>query len=101
LARQWLDDRPHIWFQATPDSTDLAALALGVATAASEIVPNAADRMRGQLKGTADLSEPAVIADALVANLEGWPSDIRLVVDDYHFMSGASAERFVELLVPR
>jgi LuxR family maltose regulon positive regulatory protein len=101
LARQWLDDRPHIWFQATPDSTDLAALALGVATAAFEIVPNAADRMRGQLKGTADLSEPAVIADALVANLETWPSDIRLVVDDYHFITGASAERFVELLVSR
>ncbi len=43
LARQWLakGERKAAWYRATPASADVAALALGVARAASQIVPGA------------------------------------------------------------
>ena len=30
LARQWLANRPHAWYEATPESADLAVLGIGV-----------------------------------------------------------------------
>jgi len=36
LARQWLHDQRHAWYQASPASSDVAALALGLAAAAAE-----------------------------------------------------------------
>src|SRR5919197_1777875 len=50
LARQWLRDRPHAWYQATPASSDVAALALGIATAAGEFIVEAGTQIRGRLK---------------------------------------------------
>src|SRR5689334_23714383 len=41
LARQWLRDRKHAWYQATPASSDVAALALGLARAAETVVDGA------------------------------------------------------------
>jgi LuxR family transcriptional regulator, maltose regulon positive regulatory protein len=99
LARQWLEGKPHVWFHVAPDSTDVAALALGLASVATDVVPAAADHMRAQLKAVANLSDTATLASSLVGYLEPWPADIRLVIDDYHLLSGEPAERFIEVVV--
>ncbi|HEY7729774.1 MAG TPA: hypothetical protein VH950_02620, partial [Gaiellaceae bacterium] len=48
LAQQWLSDpaRRDVWYRGGPASADVAALAAGIAIAASEIVPDAGRRMR-------------------------------------------------------
>src|SRR5438067_9900310 len=75
LARQWLSDGQHAWYQATPASSDVAALALGIGRAATIIVPDADEELRARLKTAADpTSEPAVIAAELAADLTRWPS---------------------------
>src|SRR5581483_11227924 len=38
LAREWLSGRPNAWYRGTPSSSDVAALALSLARAASTIV---------------------------------------------------------------
>src|SRR6266566_6828622 len=46
LARQWLATRPHAWYQANPGSSDVAALALSLATEASEMSNHPTRRLR-------------------------------------------------------
>src|SRR4249919_2412305 len=46
LTRQWLATRPHAWYQGSTASSDVAALALGVAEAAASTLPGAGRRLR-------------------------------------------------------
>src|SRR3954471_16483302 len=39
LARQWLSSRPHAWLQATPASSDVAALAMSLLEAVRKLAP--------------------------------------------------------------
>src|SRR2546421_3653296 len=85
LARQWLGDRPNAWYQATPASSDVAALALGIAAAASPFAPQAGAQIRGRLHTLSDAtSEAGSLAADLARDLQGWPTEARLVIDDYH-----------------
>ena len=52
LAQEWLDERHAAWYRCGPASSDVAALAVGLAMAAKEIVPGAGDRMRRRLRAT-------------------------------------------------
>jgi len=103
LAREWLagSDQRHAWYQATVSSSDTAALALGLATAAAAILPHAGDQVRARLRTSADpASQAESLAEDLAADLTAWPTDARLVIDDYHLLSASRpAERFVERLV--
>jgi len=101
LARQWLRDRRHAWYQATPASSDVAALALGLAAAANAVVPGSARRLRTQLKAATDRETVgSVIADELAAELAKWPDEARFVIDDYQLISGStSPESLIEWLV--
>jgi LuxR family transcriptional regulator, maltose regulon positive regulatory protein len=103
LAREWLDDpsRRAAWYRGGPASADVAALAAGLAGAATEIVPGAGDRMRERLKATRQPDEDAaVLAEMLVEDVKDWSEDAWLVIDDYHFvMDSAPAEHFVDVLV--
>ena len=42
LAREWLGERRAAWYHGGPASADVAALAVGLATAAAEVVPEPA-----------------------------------------------------------
>src|ERR671931_980078 len=76
LARQWLRDRPHAWYQATAASSDVAALALGLAGAVSDLVAGAGAEVRGRLTTLGDAaSEAESLADDLARDLEEWPDD--------------------------
>ena len=100
LAREWLDERRAAWYQGGPASADVAALAVGLATAASEIVPGAGDRMRHRLRATDRPEEDAqILAEMLAEDLAEWPEDAWLAIEDYHFACDALApEAFVGAL---
>jgi LuxR family maltose regulon positive regulatory protein len=99
LARQWLAGQPHGWYRGTPAAADVAALAVGLARAASTIVPNAGARMEERLRATgAPDVEP--LAELLAEDLEEWPDNAWIAFDDYQFASeSAVSERFVDLLL--
>jgi ATP/maltotriose-dependent transcriptional regulator MalT len=103
LAEQWIarDGYRAAWFTARPSSTDVAALALGVAHATTELVPGSDDRLREHLRLARAPSERAeIFAEILAEELAGWPSDGWLVLDDYQEIAvSPDAERFVAALV--
>ncbi|MDQ5874711.1 MAG: LuxR C-terminal-related transcriptional regulator, partial [Actinomycetota bacterium] len=103
LAEQWVgrDGRRGPWFTARRASTDVAALALGLARASTDVVPGCDDRLREHLRA---LPAPAdnieVLAEILGEDLESWPPEAWLVLDEYQEIAGAgNAERFVAALV--
>lgn len=100
LAREWLEERRAAWYYGGPASADVAALAVGLATAAAEIVPGAGDRMRHRLRATDRPEEDArILAEMLAEDLAAWPKDAWLAIDDYHFACDAMApEAFVGAL---
>src|SRR6185312_2252034 len=101
LAHEWLDSKRAAWYRGTPASADVAALAVGVASAAAEIVPGAGDRMRQRLRATDRPDEDArILAEMLAEDLAAWPEDAWLVIDDYQFaMDSPACEEFVETLL--
>jgi len=103
LAEQWArrDGRRAAWFTARRSSTDVAGLALGLARAATELVPECDVRLREHLRAVpASGQHTDVLAEILGEDLGGWPSDGWLVFDEYQEVARApEAERFVTELV--
>jgi len=103
LAEQWAarDGRRTAWFKARRASTDVAALALGIARASTILVPDCDVRIREHLRAvpsSADNSE--LLAEILGEDLLVWPDDGWLVIDDYHEIArGVEAEHFVATLL--
>jgi LuxR family transcriptional regulator, maltose regulon positive regulatory protein len=103
LAREWLAKKGlrYCWYQATEASTDIAALALGLADTIASVIPNAGEQLRGRLKTSVDPgSQAESLANDLATDLSGWPKETRLVIDDYQLITeGRGTERFVQTLV--
>ena len=103
LARQWLSlgNRRCAWYRGGPSSADVAALAVGIAEAAAQIVANAGDRMRKRLLATERPEEDArILGEMLAEDLMDWPGDAWLAIDDYHYaVESAAAEEFFESFV--
>ena len=103
LARQWLAEtgRDHAWYRATTASADVAALAIGLAIATARTVPGTDEQLRAQLKTSVDsFLDPVSIANSLAAELARWPSETRLVIDDYHLLAVSdAAENLIETFV--
>jgi ATP/maltotriose-dependent transcriptional regulator MalT len=103
LAEQWVarDGRRTAWFKARRASTDVAALALGIARVLTILVPDCDVRIREHLRAvpsSADNSE--LLAEILGEDLLVWPDDGWLVIDDYHEIArGVEAEHFVASLL--
>jgi LuxR family transcriptional regulator, maltose regulon positive regulatory protein len=100
LAHEWLDSKQAAWYRGSPASADVAALAVGLATAAAEVVLGAGERMRQRLRASDRPEEDArILAEMLAGDLAEWPSDAWLVIDDYQFaMESPACEEFVEVL---
>jgi ATP/maltotriose-dependent transcriptional regulator MalT len=105
LARQWFtgQNRKAAWYRAGPASTDVAALALGLAEAAGEVLEEAGTRLQEHLRTShSPNSEVIRIADILVDDLAHWPEDVWMVIDDYqHLAHEASAEQLIGAVVSR
>jgi len=100
LAHEWLDSKRAAWYRGSPASADVAALAVGLAKAAAEVVPDAGERMRQRLRAADRPDEDAaILAEMLAEDLAAWPDDAWLVIDDYQFaMESPACEDFIELL---
>src|SRR5919109_710626 len=99
LARQWLANRTHAWYQGGASSADVAALALGLADAADYLVPDAGRRLREWLPTSREpAQEVDVIAQFLTEDLEAWPDEAWFVIDDYHLLSSEAAEDLMRRL---
>ena len=101
LAREWVGERSHVWYQGTTATADVAALAAGLATAVSELIPDAGSRMVHRMRATGTPEEDVeVLAELFAEDLAEWPDDAWLVFDDYQFAMEAKApERFMEVLL--
>jgi ATP/maltotriose-dependent transcriptional regulator MalT len=102
LAREWLNEprRRDAWYLGEAASADVAALAIGIAEAAAEIVPSAGKRMRDRLRSTRKPEDDVgILAELFAEDMQRWPEDAWLVVDDYQCaMDAPASERFVCLL---
>ncbi len=105
LAEQWVerDGRRGVWYTARSASTDVAALALGIARSAAAIVDGCDTRLREHLRALpAPAENVGVLAEILAEDMAPWPDEAWVVIDDYHEIAEEpKAERFVEALVSR
>ncbi|MGB2874638.1 MAG: AAA family ATPase, partial [Gaiellaceae bacterium] len=93
LARQWLQNRPHAWYQGSAASVDVAALALGLADAAERLVPRFGRRLREWLPTSREPErEVDVIVELLEEGFVTWPNQAWIVIDDYHFLATKAEE---------
>jgi len=103
LAEQWIRTagRRGAWFTARPSSTDVAALALGLARACAGLVEGCDMRLREHLRAVPAGGENVeILAEIMGEDLAGWPGDGWLVLDEYQEVARApEAERFVAALV--
>jgi LuxR family transcriptional regulator, maltose regulon positive regulatory protein len=103
LAEQWVgsSDRLAAWFTARSSSTDVAALALGIARSATSVREGCDHRLREHLRALpAPADNVEILAEILGEDLGGWPSGAWLVLDDYHEIAAEPrAEDFVAALV--
>ncbi len=82
LAEQWVarDGRNGIWFTARSSSTDVAALALGIARSAKVIAPECDVRLRAHLRALpAPAENVETLAEILGGDLADWPDNAWLV----------------------
>ena len=102
LAQEWLQvpKRQDVWYRGGPAAADVAALAAGIAVAVSEVIADAGKRMRARLRATGHPDEDVEILGELFAeDIEAWPEEAWLAIDDYQFaMESSASERFVDLL---
>jgi ATP/maltotriose-dependent transcriptional regulator MalT len=102
LARQWLANRPHAWYQAGAASSDVAALALGIAESATRMCPGAGHRLREWLPTSREPhNDVGAIVELLDSDLEGWNEDAWFVIDDYDSISAGQAEELVHAVFVR
>lgn len=103
LAEQWVtrEGRRGIWFTARSSSTDVAALALGIARSATAVVEDCDVRLRAHLKALPAPAENVVtLAEILGEDMAPWPESTWLVLDDYHEVAlEPQAEDFVKALI--
>ena len=101
LAREWVAERPHLWYRGTSATADVAALAASLADTISGAIPEAGTRAVNRMRATGTPEDDvAIIAELFAEDLADWPADLWLVFDDYQFAMEAKApEQFVDLLL--
>ncbi|HET9461802.1 MAG TPA: hypothetical protein VFO56_07695, partial [Gaiellaceae bacterium] len=103
LAEQWVrgGGRRGVWYTARSASTDVAGLALGLARVCAALVGGCDERLREHLRALPAAAENIdTLAEILGEDLEAWPAEGWLVIDDYHEIAAEpKAERFVSSLL--
>jgi ATP/maltotriose-dependent transcriptional regulator MalT len=101
LAREWVAERPHVWYRGTTAAADVAALLAGLSKSLSEVIPEAGVRAVNRMRATGTAEQDVdVLADLFAQDLTDWPEDTWLVFDDYQFaMEARAPERLIDLLL--
>lgn len=101
LARQWLETRPHAWYQASAASSDVALLALAVSEALDPFAPGARQVLFERIGATPDVDrEVPVLAEIQTEALREWPSTAWLAIDDYQLLKESDvAESYIDRLL--
>jgi len=97
LGRQWLESRPHAWYVASGPSADVAAVGIGISQAAERLVPDVGHRFRQWLRTRRGTENTGLAADLLARDLDNWPRDGWLGIDDYQWLT-ADAELLIDRL---
>src|SRR2546430_5757169 len=92
LARQWLNDRPHIWHQAGQASGDFASVGMGISGAAQAVTGKNARQFQEWLTTRSGAEEPKIGIGLLAADLAEWPGATWLGIDDYQWLTQDSEE---------
>ena len=105
LAEQWAPREGRVpgWFRAGRPAADVAVVARALVAAAAVSVPDAGRRLLERLAATQDPQrEAALLAEMLAEDLDTWPADAWIVIDDYeHLAVSAASEEFVRTVVDR
>jgi len=99
LARQWLEGKQAVWYTATPASADVAALAAGLCDSARHVVFGAGEALDAQLPLIVEGEDSSVLGGMLASDLQSWPREAWLIIDDYHYLAAAPGETFIETLL--
>ena len=76
LARQWLEDRRHVWYQGGPATADVAGLAVGLVDVCATVLPGVGERMRARLRvSNSPEQDVQPLAELLAEDLADWPTD--------------------------
>jgi LuxR family transcriptional regulator, maltose regulon positive regulatory protein len=94
LARQWVADKPHVWYECRPESTDVAALATGIAQSLERHEGGVATRV-ANLLATYKAHRAELLIARLTKVIGRWPSGTPPVIDDAHLIAQSPAEAFV------
>ncbi|HEY6928341.1 MAG TPA: hypothetical protein VJA66_01575, partial [Thermoanaerobaculia bacterium] len=96
LARQWLSDKPHAWYQGSASSPDVAALALGIADSSEPVVTGVGKRLRDWLPTSREPEQDVeIIEQFLKEDLASWPEDTWFAIDDYHLLASEASEELI------
>jgi ATP/maltotriose-dependent transcriptional regulator MalT len=103
LAREWLRGpaRRPVWYSVSEADRDIAALVPSLATALSVVRPYLGDLVRERVRRIrAPEADVRALATLMAAELDEWPGDTWLVLDDYHHLVGSEASKgFVSALI--
>ncbi|HYZ77992.1 MAG TPA: LuxR C-terminal-related transcriptional regulator [Gaiellaceae bacterium] len=102
LAREWCDHRNGtiVWYRAGPSAQDVVALATNLSSVVEDVLPGSGGSLRTYLRGI-DSGEVDVqaLAGRLADDLDSWPEDAVLVIDDYQYARGSeTSDMFVGLV---
>jgi LuxR family maltose regulon positive regulatory protein len=85
LAREWLASRQCAWYAASAASSDVAAFAVGIASAAAPLLPRASRRVSEWIERCSDpTARVQKLADVVTQELSPIPGETWLVIDDFH-----------------
>src|SRR6185312_12416425 len=101
LAREWVTDRPHVWYRGTTATADVAALIAGLSTTISEVIPDVGVRAVARMRATGTPEQDVdILAELFAEDLADWPDDLWLVFDDYQFaMESEASDQLIDELV--
>ena len=100
LAREWLQGKPHVWYQARVSSVDPAALASGLVSGTAD----SGFAIGGDLAvalGMVTPLDPATLTELVVNDLASLSPDATIAIDDVHLLRGSPSDDFLESLSER
>src|SRR5262249_33852474 len=90
LAREWTAERGRtgLWYRARRGASDVAIVARSLSQALAPL-SSTIERSTRELLSALNTpeEEPEVVADLLVEELDGWPDDTWLVIDEYELVA--------------